>query len=72
MKKIIILKYGELTTKKDNINYFIKTLKKNISEVLENIEHEIYYDFGRMFIYVAEKDIDKVVNILQNIFGIFD
>lgn len=72
MKKIIILKYGELTTKKDNINYFIKTLKKNISEVLENIEHEIYYDFGRMFIYVAEKNIDEVVNILQNIFGIFE
>ena len=72
MKKIIILKYGELTTKKDNINYFIKTLKKNISEVLESIEHEIYYDFGRMFIYVAEKDIDEVVNILQNIFGIFE
>ena len=27
MKKIIMLKYAELNTKKDNINMFLKTLK---------------------------------------------
>ena len=30
MKKVILIKYGELTTKKDNRNFFIKSLKKNI------------------------------------------
>ena len=30
MKKIIMLKYAELNTKKDNINMFLKTLKNNI------------------------------------------
>ena len=30
MKKLIIIKYGELTTKKDNISFFISTLKNNI------------------------------------------
>ena len=34
MKKLIIIKYGELTTKHDNINYFIKTLKNK--EKLQN------------------------------------
>ena len=27
MKKLIIIKYAELSTKKGNINYFIKILK---------------------------------------------
>ena len=30
MKELIIIKYGELTTKKDNIKFFIKTLVKNV------------------------------------------
>ena len=33
MKKIIMIKYGELTTKKDNRNFFIRTLNKNIEEL---------------------------------------
>ena len=30
MKKVILIKYGELTTKKDNRNFFINKLKNNI------------------------------------------
>ena len=33
MKKIIIIKYGELSTKKDNINFFISTLKDNLKSL---------------------------------------
>ena len=40
MNKIIIIKYGELTTKKDNINYFLKALKKNIEVILLNVYKE--------------------------------
>ena len=40
MKKLIIIKYGELTTKKDNINFFIKTLKTNLEETLSNYKVE--------------------------------
>ena len=72
MKKIIILKYGELTTKKDNINYFLKTLKNNISIILKDINHTITYDFGRMFIDVKSEDIEKVVEKLKCIFGIHE
>lgn len=72
MKKIIIIKYGELSTKKDNINFFISKLKNNISIILKNIDNEIKYDFGRMFIKVNEKDIDSVVNKLKKVFGILE
>ena len=72
MKKIIILKYGELTTKKDNINYFLKILKNNINIILKDINHTITYDFGRMFIDVKSEDIEKVVEKLKCIFGIHE
>ena len=39
MQKLIIIKYGELTTKKDNINFFLKALKKNVEDALCNIDH---------------------------------
>lgn len=68
MNKIIIIKYGELTTKKDNINYFLKTLKRNVEDKLVNIDHETTYDSSRMFIKTSE--FAKVVSKLQNIFGI--
>ena len=72
MQKIIIIKYGELTTKKDNINYFLKTLKNNVDRKIKDIPHEISYDFGRMFINVDEKDIDKTIVLLKEVFGIFE
>ena len=63
MEKIIIIKYGELSTKKDNKNFFISKLKNNIDVTLKNIEHETFYDFGRMFI--KTNYIDEVINLLK-------
>ena len=31
MEKLIILRYGELSTKKDNINFFLSKLKSNVN-----------------------------------------
>ena len=70
MKKIIIIKYGELTTKHDNINFFIKCLKDNIDKSLDGIDHNIIYDIGRMFITTDE--YEKVVSVLTNTFGIHE
>ena len=64
MKKTIIIKYGELSTKKDNINYFLKILKENIDSLL-TWTHFINYDRGRMFVDVDETDIDKTINVLK-------
>lgn len=70
MKKLIIIKYGELTTKHDNINFFIKTLKNNILSSLDGINASITYDVGRMFI--ETEDYDLVVSKLTNTFGIHE
>ena len=70
MKKIIIIKYGELTTKHDNINFFIKTLKNNIESSLSGIDNKITYDVGRMFIETDK--YDEVVKKLTNTFGIHE
>lgn len=70
MKKLIIIKYGELTTKHDNINFFIKTLKDNIETSLSNTNHRIIYDVGRMFI--ETNDYDLVISKLTNTFGIHE
>ena len=71
MKKLILIKYGELTTKKDNRNFFIKTLKRNIYEKLSSFSFEIKDDYYRMFIYPKdENDLDKMLSSLKNIFGI--
>ncbi|MEG1506494.1 MAG: tRNA uracil 4-sulfurtransferase ThiI [Bacilli bacterium] len=72
MKKIIIIKYGELSTKKDNINFFLKTLKDNIEVTLKSIEHEINYDYGRMFITTDDEHVNSVVEKLKCVFGILE
>ena len=70
MKRVVIIKYGELSTKSDNINFFLKTLKDNIVKKLDNINYEIKYDHGRMIIFT--EDISNVKNKLQEVFGIHE
>lgn len=71
MEKIIFLKYGELSTKKDNRNFFIKTLSDDIKKNLKD-EVEIKYDLGRMFIIPKNNNFENVINKLKNIFGIHE
>ena len=67
MEKLILIKYGELTTKKGNRNLFIKTLTKNIEEMLQNYDVNIIKNRVRMFIEVNDHE---VVNQLQKVFGL--
>lgn len=70
MDKLIFIKYGELSTKKDNRKMFIKLLLKNIRRKLEGLEIEINYTTARMYIKTTSKNIDEVVNRLKEVFGI--
>lgn len=70
MNKLIIIKYGELTTKKGNIKFFIKTLKKNIEVALTDLDFKIEYDNGRMFI--SSETLDEVHDRLKFVFGIHE
>lgn len=71
MQKIILIKYGELSTKKDNINFFIKTLKDNIEKKLFD-KASITYDYGRMFIIPNNDNFHEILDILSNVFGIHE
>ena len=67
--KIILIKYGELTTKSGNRNLFINTLYNNVKRALENYKVKIVKNRVRMFIE-TEDNLDEIVGILKNIFGI--
>lgn len=67
MEKVIIIKYGELNTKKDNINYFIKALRNDLSKKIDN---DVEYDHGRMIIF--GDDLDIVKDALNKTFGIHE
>ena len=72
MKKVILIKYGELTTKKDNRKFFIKTLKNNIFDKLSDYDIVVTDDYYRMFIEVNEDDIYSITSKLKCIFGIHE
>lgn len=71
MEKVILIKYGELSTKKDNINFFLKKLRENILFALKDLEVRVDYDLGRMFVH-TEKKYDEVVSRISNVFGIHE
>ena len=68
MNNLIMIKYGELTTKKANRKLFINTLTQNIEKMLSNENIEIRKDQVRMFIKC--ENANKIVSKLQKIFGI--
>lgn len=72
MNKLLLIKYGELSTKKDNINYFIRTLKENIEASIKGIDVELIYDKGRMFIKTNEDNFVEIIDKLKHIFGIHE
>ena len=71
MQKIILIKYGELTTKKANRNLFINKLNENIKESLKDFNIKITKNRVRMFIEVPnDNEFELIINKLTKIFGI--
>ncbi len=70
MNRVILIKYGELTTKGDNRNLFISKIYLQMLELLKNYDVKIIKNRVRMFLEVADNDIDDVCEIVKNIFGI--
>lgn len=68
MKKLLLIKYGELTTKKGNRKLFIKLLVNNINSILRGIDYTIKYDRVRM--YIESDNIDIIIEKLKTVFGI--
>jgi thiamine biosynthesis protein ThiI len=70
MERLILIKYGELTTKKENRNMFIKCLVKNIKNLFKDYDITIKYDRVRMYIECDNIYIDEISKKLSKIFGI--
>ena len=70
MDRIILIKYGELTTKKGNRKLFIDTLYKNIKAKLVNFNVNIKSDISRMYIEYDSIDETKIIEKIKEVFGI--
>ena len=70
MERVILIKYGELSTKGDNRNFFINTLYNNIKNKLVDYEVKIHKDRARMYIELNENDLEEIEKIISKIFGI--
>ena len=69
MEKVILIQYGELTTKKANRNLFIDLLYKNICEKLKDDEVKIIKNRVRMFIKIYDNE-KIIIEKLKQVFGI--
>lgn len=70
MNRVILIKYGELSTKKGNRSFFINTLYNNICSKLVNYDVKITKDRARMTILFKDEDLDNIKDIVSKIFGI--
>ena len=70
MNRVILIKYGELSTKKGNRNFFINTLYDSVSNKLINYNVKIHKDRARMTIMFDDNDLDAIKSIIDKIFGI--
>lgn len=71
MRQVILIKYGELSTKKGNRNFFINTLYHNLEKKLSSYDVSIHKDRARMYIEFLEKDLVSIKDIVDKTFGVF-
>ena len=70
MNRVILIKYGELSTKKGNRNFFINTLYNNVKNKLNGFDVKISKDRARMLIEFNDEDLEKIKLVVDKIFGI--
>lgn len=71
MEKLILIKYGELTTKKANRKFFVKILYDNLKEKLSDLDVVIRRDLSRMYIEYNSDNEKEILNKLNQVFGIY-
>lgn len=72
MDRVILIRYGELSTKKDNRKFFVRQLENNIKNKLKDIDCTIKSDNSHMYIYFSDDNFKKINNIISNTFGIWE
>lgn len=72
MDRVILIKYGELTTKKKNRGFFIDSLTKSIVNKLNGLDYKITKDLSRMYIEFSDINLEEILKKINNIFGIHE
>ena len=72
MNRVILIKYGELTTKKGNRGFFVNNLYRSIKNKLGELDTVIHKDLSRMYIEFNDKDLDLILSKINKIFGIHE
>ena len=70
MEKLVMIKYGELTTKKDNLKVFVDKLYNNVNNKLKDYDVVITKNKVRMFIDIKDYDENEIISKLNEVFGI--
>lgn len=70
MNRVVLIKYGELTTKKGNRKFFINTLYQNLKKKLNNFDVKISREISRMYIEFSEQELELVLEKLNQVFGV--
>ncbi len=71
MKKVLLLRYGELFLKGKNKNYFENKLISNIKESLEGLDYTFVKTQNRYYIEDYDEDIqDELISRLTKVFGL--
>ena len=65
--RVILIKYGELSTKKGNRNFFINTLYNNVKSKLGMYDVSINKDRAKMTIKFRDEDLDDIVKIVGKV-----
>lgn len=71
MKQVILVRYGELSLKGLNKNYFIDTLVRNIKNALKHLKSpKVQKIQGRLIIHIDDSELDAGVEGVRHVFGI--
>ena len=66
----ILVRFGDLTLKGKNQNFFLKSLFKLMKLKMEGLNVEVEYQHDRIFIHLNDEDVNKVIDRLFLVSGI--
>ncbi len=70
MDTLFLLKPGELMLKGANRPFFMRVLRKNLSQALREVPHRLEDRHSRILVRVAEADAPRTADILRRFIGI--
>ncbi|MCF7915355.1 MAG: tRNA 4-thiouridine(8) synthase ThiI [Spirochaetaceae bacterium] len=70
MNAIYLIKFGEISLKKENRNFYEKKLKSNLRRNIEARNAQIKYTDGRFYVETPEENAPQIEKALSRTFGI--